>query len=137
MILSDAARALPAQRLDALLRALAAELRRRPEVARVIDVRSLKYTCPQATDEPEDALVCRAFTRTAAALLGVAPPAHAMEGLRPRALPAQRRGLLRARIARPSAAARGLAAPAHSLMAGISGIATRVSAPMTQCTCRT
>ncbi|WP_433936496.1 hypothetical protein AB3662_17625 [Sorangium cellulosum] len=66
MILSDAARALPAQRRDTLLRALVADLRRRPEIARVIDVRSLKDTCPPATDESEEALV--------------APPAHAMEG---------------------------------------------------------
>jgi Type I phosphodiesterase / nucleotide pyrophosphatase len=65
VVLSDAARSLPAERLDALIRALMADLGRRPELARVIDVRSLKDTCPPSSDESEDALVCRAFTRGA------------------------------------------------------------------------
>lgn len=65
VVLSDAAKSLPEDRRETLLRALTTAVERLPGVARVIDTRTLRDTCPAVADESEDALVCRAFMRGA------------------------------------------------------------------------
>ena len=60
VIFTDAARALDAARGETLRAALTRDILARPEIARVIDVRTLPARCPDASDESVDALVCRA-----------------------------------------------------------------------------
>ena len=57
--LSDAARALPADARDRLVRALIDSTRTYPEIARAIDLRTMPAVCPDPRDESIDALVCR------------------------------------------------------------------------------
>lgn len=57
--LSDAARALPADKRDDLVRALVRRALAHPEIERVVDVRSVPSSCPPLSDESVDALICR------------------------------------------------------------------------------
>jgi predicted AlkP superfamily pyrophosphatase or phosphodiesterase len=59
--LTPAARALPEPAATKLRATLAATILRHPEVARVIDTRTIPASCPPESDASIDALVCRSF----------------------------------------------------------------------------
>ena len=59
VLLTEAARAIPAERRRALIDALRAEIERDPAVARTWAMDRLPSTCPSLADQSIDALVCR------------------------------------------------------------------------------
>ena len=67
VLLSAAARALPAERRRTLIAALRAELERDPAVARTYEVGERPASCPGRADDSIDALVCRSLVPDAPA----------------------------------------------------------------------
>jgi hypothetical protein len=74
VILTPAARALPAPKVGVLKEALALALRAHPEVAQVIDVSTLPEICPPQDDESIAALVCRSTSKGSGDLYVVTRP---------------------------------------------------------------
>ncbi|NUP07169.1 MAG: hypothetical protein HOW73_14030 [Polyangiaceae bacterium] len=61
VVFRPATRALPKDKLDAAVAAVAQSIGALPTVARAVDVRANPATCPPAKDESLDALVCRSI----------------------------------------------------------------------------
>ena len=77
--LTPAARALPEDEREALLRALIARAETYPGVARAFLARSLRPSCPPLVDESLSALVCRAIPEGAGDLYLVSRPGSAID----------------------------------------------------------
>ena len=81
VFLTPAARAVPEEKRNALLRALTRSLQQRAEIAAVIDPRTVKRPCPPPADETMEALVCRSLRAGSGGDLYLVPRPGSFVGL--------------------------------------------------------